>query len=354
MARPRVSRRVVLSAVAVLLSAVTVAAASAAPDGVFPGVASQRFIGYAQQTTTLLNRDSCGSVAFGNNPSTGNPRVLWTCRDTQGLSGKEKLGSGFVSSTASWTDVTNWGQKAKTSNPSNTNPQQPVGPLYQGSNVPNITQYGAVLNQGSFYPPGPNECGSTGFCSDGTRYALWPNQPPAVTHTGSDGSVRAWTFVPNSHFNGLASVGPPVTIALYRVTYTPTSTTGVNDMPTVTLMAESFWDTSKEPQYGADGTLVGASGNYLFLYGKSDTGVSLARVPVTSVSDKTQYSYWIDSTQSWSSTNPGRNGASTSIPNLQAQYQGTFYWSAAWGVYVWIGQALMRWRDHSSALEYSF
>ncbi|KAF7980303.1 hypothetical protein HWV62_39089 [Athelia sp. TMB] len=94
-----------------------------------------------------------------------------------------------------------------------------------------------------------------------------------------------------------------------------------------------FWGDA-EASYGAYGGLVQDNVAYLYAQ-RTDGSVTLAKVPSASVTDKTQYQYYVSG--AWTTTVPGRNDTSATIPNAGAGGQGTFYYSSLWNEYVWIG-----------------
>jgi len=290
---------------AVLFAAPLLAVAQAAllprQAVVTPKVKSTTVLGNA--TDPKIERDSCGSSSFGK-------RTLWTCRDTQPSTG----GLPIWSNSASWSNLTAEGLPALT----------PSG---------NLVQYGGF--QKPFFPYQADECGSNtaGACSDGTRYALWPDSPPMTTHTGADGSVVAYSWVKKSHINdsNLASLDQYPPTSLYRINYSP-SVEGFNStLPEVTLVAENFYADGQMP-YGDYGNVV--HNGMCYLYGQADGTIALAKVPVGSVEDLSTYKYLVNG--AWTSTRPTLGSAGTGI-SLGAGGQGTFYYSSVWQCWVWIG-----------------
>lgn len=269
-------------------------------------------LGLVQDPT--INRDSCGSSRFGS-------RAFWTCRDSQPFDSNGVPTLPVYSSSASWTDFNSDGTPE----------------------LQSISGYGTGLlmygnnNEQPFYPILADECNdnTAGSCSDGTRWAIWPDSPPLVTSEGSDGSIVAYTWIKQSHITsslGVENPDPPVT--LYRVNYDP-STAGSSGLPTVTTVQENFWESTDFP-YGPYGGVV--SNGYAYIYGQNAAGsVALAKVPVDSVEDKSAYQYYIDET--YITSNPGVNASGINIPNVSAGGQGTFYYSSVWSLFVWIGQA---------------
>lgn len=165
------------------------------------------------------NRDSCNSVRVDT-------RELWTCRDSIGK------GKQFYSSTASWSNF----------NSGN-------GPVIKNGRLP---QYGD--NTYTYFKVPSNECGgSSGTCTDGTRWTIWPDSPPLPVK-GANNAVTMYTWIRNIHVNqntGAQIVENPST-GLYRAQYNPANQGTSATLPTVTLVNEHFWaaDTIPYGQYG--------------------------------------------------------------------------------------------------------
>ncbi|EIW79373.1 hypothetical protein CONPUDRAFT_59444 [Coniophora puteana RWD-64-598 SS2] len=257
-----------------------------------------------------LDRDSCGSVLMGG-------RVLWACRDTEPVGSDGVPTLPVISSTASWTDLDSNGFLVLNGD---------TYPMY-GSN-----------NNNPFYPIQSDECGdnSAGACSDGTRYAIWPDSPPLVTNTAADGTVTAYTWVTKGHIKSdLTNLSPDPDTSLYKVVYSPSA--AHDALPTVTLVDEAFWAANKQVPYGAYGSVMSSDGSTAYLYGKSSKGTTaLAKVPAGSIEDKSQYQFWENG--AWTPTPPDLSAGDINIDNVSAGGQGTYYWSPPWSSYVWIGQ----------------
>jgi hypothetical protein len=262
----------------------------------------------------IINRDSCGSTRFGD-------RAFWTCRDSQPYDSSGTPTLPIYSSSASWTDFNSDGTPAF---------QEVESPAGNGTG---LLMYG-TNDEKPFFTIPSELCGdnTAGGCSDGTRYAIWPDSPPLVTSTEQDGSIIAYTWLKQAHItSSLGNLDPDPPVILYRMNYSPTA---ADDLPTVTIVEENFW-TSDEFPYGDYGGVV--KDGICYLYGQNSAGsVGLARVPVNSTEDKSAYEYYID--EVWVDTNPGVNASGLNIPNVSAGGQGTFYFSEVWGLYVWIGQ----------------
>lgn len=246
-----------------------------------------------------LNRDSCGSSLFGG-------RALWVCRDSQHYDSSGIPNLPLFTSSASWTDLISGG----------------------GSQ---LTMYGDN-NDDSFYPLVPGNCddNQAGTCSDGTRYPLWANAPPLVT--SSDGtSTTGYTWISNSHISGLTDLIENPSVTLYKVTYT----SGADGLPAAEIINSAFWAEGDIP-YGTYGGVVQDGTVYLWGQG-TNRDVNLARVPVASVEDTSQYEYYVSG--AWSSSQPALGDTAATIGNASAGGQGTYYYSNPWQSYVWIGQA---------------
>ncbi|KAL9529254.1 hypothetical protein SMMN14_06893 [Sphaerulina musiva] len=266
-----------------------------------------------------LNRDSGGSVRFGD-------RVLWTYRDTQLCNHNGSVNMlPIITSTASWSDYdANGGPKLE--------------PVAQSNRMKSVVlrQYGKNSHSESFFPsPGRHLCASpAGNRDDGTRIALWPNQPPLVTSETSDGNITAYTWVPQCHINSNLGVETenPATI-LYKTEHHPSRFHSRDSLPKTTVVHEHFWKQG-EIAYGAYGTLL--HNNYIYLWGQWDHKTSLARVPPSHVENRDAYEYWVHG--QWTRTMP-RLGSSDGIeiPHANAGGQGTYYFSHHWNSFVWIG-----------------
>lgn len=274
-------------------------------------------------TDPALDRDSCGSVRIGS-------RAFWTCRDTEVYNAQTGQGQlPIIVTTAGWTDSiakvggpavkTTGGTKGAASNGTN-----PILQMY-GNNPSTIKEY---------FPIASDNCNTNhGFCSDGTRWAIWPDSPPLITQRSST-RITGYTWIPRAHLSGLTALIPDPAYSLYRTSYR--GTTNKNTLPTATLVTTEFWKTG-EVGFGGYGGVV--ANGYAYLYGKSHNGTVLARVPTSSVEKRTAYQYYNATTATWTSTVPGINDATVVIPNCGAGGQGTFYYSSYYKSYIWIGQA---------------
>ncbi|KAK4498404.1 hypothetical protein PRZ48_011062 [Zasmidium cellare] len=292
---------------------------------VTPQVKSATYLGNV--TDPALDRDSCGSVRIGT-------RAFWTCRDTMVYntqSGQDQLP--IIVSTAGWTDaVANTGGPAiKTTGGTVGAASNGKGPILQmyGNNVNSLKEY---------FPIASDNCNTNhGFCSDGTRWAIWPDSPPLITKS-SPKSITAYNWIPRAHIQGLTLLNPSQAYSLYRTTYTGTS--NKNTLPTATLVTTEFWKAG-EIGFGDYGGVV--KNGYAYLYGQNfnHNGTFIARVPTGSVETRSAYQFYNATSLTWSSTLPSINDTTAVIPNAGAGGQGTFYYSNYYKSYIWIGQAAL-------------
>lgn len=292
-----------------------------------PQFKSATYIGNV--TDPNLDRDSCGSVRIGT-------RAFWTCRDTMvNKNGVSVLP--VISSTVGWTDPqSKGGPVIKTTG-------NPVGVGSTGTS-PILQMYGypRTDNIVPYFPLTASECNTNvaGACPDGSRWAIWPDSPPLISQTSSNGaSAVGYTWVPKAHLYGfLQTYTPQPAASLYRSTYL--ATTNKNTLPSVRLIAEEFWKTS-EINFGRYGGVT--RNGVTYMYGQANPGVGtstcLARVTSTRVEQRASYQYYNNTAKSWSNTMPSINSTDCGLPNAGAGGQGTFYYSTYYASYVWIGQA---------------
>lgn len=304
----------------------------------------------ANVTDPALTRDSCGSSRIGD-------RVLWTCRDTQGYDAQtgKPIALPMMTNSAAWTNLSPSG-----------GPLLAPGPVGAGSNGSNsiLQMYGGnSLTMPAYYPLQDTQCPDSGACEDGTRYVVWPDQPPLISHQGSDGSAVAYTWIPNQQLRG---VNNGITINplyhLYKETYTPSA--DANALPKVEIISTSFYG-ENAIGYGRYGSMI--HDNVAYLYGQTaDRETVLARVSPDRIEDRTAYQYYQASTQTWTNSSPVFNTSTvhTAAPKffnstsyttiaeargLQSTYvianaglggQGTFYYSSYFSRFIWIGQSV--------------
>lgn len=266
-----------------------------------------------------LNRDSGGSVRFGN-------RILWTYRDTQlcNPDGSVRMFP-IISSTASWSDY-----NSTKSGPA-LQPTQGGDPL----KTLVLQQYGKNSESQSFFPALPHICSApAGNKNDGTRIALWPDQPPLVTEETPQGKITAYAFIKQSHIGHDLSVKTlhPATI-LYRLDHHPSS--HHHNLPQVSIISETFWQ-EKEIPYGVYGTLLHPENGYIYLYAQSTQHqISLARVPTSHIHSRAHYEFYLH--HAWSSEMPRLEQSGIEIPHASAGGQGTYFWHEKWACFVWMG-----------------
>ena len=267
---------------------------------VTPSVKSAQIIG--DVSNPGINRDSCGSARIGD-------RMLWTCRDSQNVvNGQGTLP--IWSSSAAWTNI--------------------------GSDGTPATMMYAEDNQQPFYPIPPDECsGNTaGECGNGWRWAIWPDSPPMVV-SGDQADFTAYTWIKNAAVsNSLQSSNDPdPKTALYKVTGNVNE--GDRNAPPVATMVDEGFYADNQVAYGNYGNFVKDGTAYLFAH-TSQKNVFVAKVPVGSVEDKSQYQYWVNG--AWTNTPASLDDSSSNLVNSNAGGQGTYYFSEKWNSWVWIGQ----------------
>lgn len=261
------------------------------------------------------NRDSCGSSDFGD-------RTFWTCRDTQLFyaNGSVQV-EPVITSTASYTN----------NNSDGTPVLHPLPAERDGLGYTTLRQYGTNSIKQAFFPVLADECSPpSGSCSNGSRFALWPDLPPMVADRHKDGTLVAYTWIRKSSINSDLStnIANPAT-TLYRVDYHPNMG---NKLPKVNVIDEEFYAENEIP-FGNYGNVV--RNGIAYLYAQVNDTVSLAKVPVTSVQDRSAYRYYVNSR--WTKRRPSIGDAGIAIPNASAGGQGTYYYSEPWSSYVWIG-----------------
>ncbi|KAK5108484.1 hypothetical protein LTR62_008302 [Meristemomyces frigidus] len=265
-----------------------------------PSLASAEVVGLVSDPT--WNRDSCTSIGlFG--------RELWTCRDSQSS-------NAFISSSASWTDF-----------------NSSMLPKIDSAGV--LEMYGDNSASEAYFPVQADECGpsAAGGCADGTRYAIWQDSRPMIAGNGSSSNAALYTWIRRSHISSdLSVLDPTPATSLYRSDYAMGLTS--TQLPPVTLVNEYFWPQDSIP-YGTYGWVQ--NGSYSYLYGlmTSVGSIALARVPTASVEDPAAYEYYTAS--GYVNTPPANDDFDAVVPNAGTGGQGTFYYSAYFKSYVWVG-----------------
>ncbi|KXT03640.1 hypothetical protein AC579_1586 [Pseudocercospora musae] len=267
-------------------------------------------------TDPTKDRDSCGSTRIGS-------RAFWTCRDTMAWANNADVLPVYAN-TAAWTTG---GATVSTKN-------NAVGAGSTGSN-PILPMNGPLRE---YFPLQSGMCsGNHGFCTDGTRWANWPNTPPLMTSASSTKAI-GYSWIAKSHLSGLSLVNTNPPYTLYKTTYTGTNNAATQ--PVATVVNAAFW-TAGQPGYGDYGNVV--RNGYAYLYAKTieGQGPALARVPVGSVELKSRYQYWVNG--QWTSTMPASLSDPTIVlPGAGDGWQGTYYWSSYYNSMIWIGQRAQR------------
>ncbi|KAL8354839.1 hypothetical protein RB601_000553 [Gaeumannomyces tritici] len=293
-------------------------------------------------TDTFLNRDSCGSVRMGG-------RTLWTCRDTQFNRPNGLPELRIISSTASWSDDGDLVDGA--ADPGSCAELLASGDVAGAAEIRNklllssgrLRMYGKQSGS-AFFPLLDGQCSSNqaGLCPDGSRYTIWPDSPPMAV-----GSA-AYTWIRKFRVNGALQpfVVDPGT-ALYKVEHKEDGGADAEALPSASVVKGDFW-ADHEISYGAYGNVVHGGYAYLFAQLSPSGGagaVALARVKAddgpAAVEDRSRYEYFVAG--SWTGNMPRQaDAALVAVPNASAGGQGTYYYSEAWGRFVWIGQAGLR------------
>ncbi|CAK4033229.1 Hypothetical predicted protein [Lecanosticta acicola] len=298
------------------------------PRAAQPQVKSATYLGNV--TDPQFNRDSCGSVRLGN-------RAFWTCRDTMVYNAATAQSQfPIYVSTAGWTNLSSSGGPAIRASGApvgaGSSGKGPVLQMYGNSNVNSLKEYYTLTS---------SECNTNhGFCSDNSRWAIWPNQPPLVTASNSAGSANAYTFIQKGHIQGLTPLYPyEPACSLYKTSYSASSAS--SSLPSVSLTNEEFWKAG-EVCFGFYGGFV--RNGYAYLYGRGDAsgGTVLAKVPTGSIDNRSQYQYYNYTAGKYTTTlSPTLiNDTTVTIPNAGAGGQGTFYYSSYYTQYIWIGQSV--------------
>ncbi|ORX40734.1 hypothetical protein BD324DRAFT_647649 [Kockovaella imperatae] len=258
-------------------------------------------------------------------------RALWLCRDTELLQDQNILQvDGFISSTASWSNQ----------NASNLPDLVPIPPpSEQGQlNVTDpytlqLTQYGGDPPSGAYFPETPSECGASGgSCSNGTRFAIWPDAPAYVTDVASDGTTTMYMYMTLTRQLKNIDTEPPT--SLYKLVYT---TGGDADaLPEQTLIGQDFFPEGTY-NYGAYGGFIGQLDGLLYLYGMANDGtVGLARVALADIEDSSKYQFYVGGL--WVSTIPAIDDTAAEVYVGGAGGQGTFFYSELYAQYVLLAQ----------------
>jgi hypothetical protein len=170
-------------------------------------------------------------------------RTFWTCRDTQVLA-QDGDTTAFITSTASYSNIGSAGVP-RLSLPD----KDPLSDVV-------LRQYGDNSEKQAFFPVIAPGCPPpSGACSNGSRYALWPDQPPMVAQRRDDGSLVAYTWIGRSIIEeDLKTLTPFPATTLYRVNYKPSQDQG-NRLPDAKIVDQEFYGVNEIP-YGVYGNIV--------------------------------------------------------------------------------------------------
>lgn len=266
-----------------------------------------------------MNRDSGGSARFGD-------RVLWTFRDTNFCYPDGSIAEfPMMSSTASWCDL-------------GPNGQCQVGQCQGEPTKTNVMKmYGRNPGEQSFYRQLPHICEApAGNRKDGSRVALWPDQPPLVTSTSGHGKVVGYTWVKQAAMNmAMTPLIKHPAVILYKCEYDPGQARKDRDaLPEVSIVKEEFWKAGEIP-YGHYGSLLHDGVAYLYAQVGEHGPIALARCPASSVEHRSKYEYWVNG--GWTKDMPKLDQEGIEVPNASAKGQGTYFWNKHWNCFVWIG-----------------
>lgn len=154
-----------------------------------------------------------------------------------------------------------------------------------------------------------------------------------VASTTADG-ITAYTWISKNHIENLQPLEPNQAHSLYKVTYQPSSTDN-DSVPSTSIVKEDFW-LQGEWGYGQYGNVVMNGTAYLYARNQNKTAVALAKVTVDQIEDRSQYQYYVGG--KWTMDMPSLTDGAAFINNFETALQGTFYYSEAFGSYIWIGQ----------------
>ena len=276
----------------------------------------------ANVTDPSVSRDSCGSTQIGD-------RTFWTCRDTMLYDAStEKCTFPMITNTASWTNMSSGGPDI-----------QQGGPAGVGSTGSNsiLQMYGGDMSSSMtpYFPVQSDECPSSGVCDDGSRWTVWPDQPPVITSSNADGSAVGYTWIAKAHIKNLTPLNQQPAYGLYKTFFSASEQ--ADALPYASVVDANFWSAG-QIGYGDYGGVV--KDGVLYLYGQTASSqTALAKVPLASIEDKSTYQYYVSGT--WISSPPSISSTTAALPNAGAGGQGTFYFSNHCNAYVWIGQSSM-------------
>ena len=266
-----------------------------------------------------LNRDSGGSTRFGD-------RVLWTYRDTNLCNPDGSIMQwSMMSSTASWCDI-------------GPNGECQVDQCQGDPIKTNVMRlYGRNATDQSFFPAPSHMCEApAGMKKDGSRVALWPDQPPLVTSAPGHGKITAYTWVKQAHMNmSMTPLTKHPASVLYKTEYDPSRGQKDRDaLPKVSIVKEDFWKEGELP-YGTHGTIIKDGIAYLYTQISEHGPVALAKCPADAVEHRSKYEFFVNG--NWTRDVPKPDTPGLEIPNCSAKGQSTYYWNNHWNCFVCIG-----------------
>jgi len=230
----------------------------------------------------------------------------------------------MISSTASWCDL-------------GPNGECQVGQC-QGDPVKTtvLRLYGRNATDQSFFPQISHVCEAPhGMKKDGSRVALWPDQPPLVTSAPGHGKIVGYTWIKKAHMNMAMTplTKNPATV-LYKCEYNPGHVKDRDALPEVSVVKEEFWKEGEIP-YGHFGNVIHDGIAYLYAQISEHGPVALAKCPADAVEHRSKYEFWVNG--QWTRDMPKPDSQGIEVPNATAKGQGTYFFNKHWNCFVWIG-----------------
>lgn len=185
--------------------------------------------------------------------------------------------------------------------------------------------YGTNPTSASYLAVPSDECGgSADACTDGTRYALWPNTRLLPVDKSLNGSMRLYIWISNSHLSSdLTLLNSNPTTSIYRSDFTSSNPT--SSLPPTSLVNEAFWPADRIP-YSPSSFVISNATAYLYGLLTTSATVALALAPLDSIEDKNGHTYSHPTFSSWNDTAPNPTDATARCPMLaRTGDQGTYY-----------------------------
>ncbi|KIY69871.1 hypothetical protein CYLTODRAFT_442392 [Cylindrobasidium torrendii FP15055 ss-10] len=161
------------------------------------------------------------------------------------------------------------------------------------------------------------------FPVDGSRVACWPGS--SITHVGDGSSgiaIYSMSIIDNT---GSATEIYP----------TLATVTASDDGPAITRTVPQLIFPSGATSYGTFASVKNPDDNRLYLFGKTDTGLLMARVNEDKVADVSQYQYYSGASAGWTSTPPSTTNPDAYV--LKALYSsGDIFYSSYLNTWIFI------------------